>query len=91
MRSRPVIDAASARRSSRLDRRARARKRVSLARRVLRCERRIGRCTVETGVGDARGTRARARVAFTLMCALLGMLAVITPGDGPGVGGVARG
>ena len=41
----------------------------------------------------ALGTRAgRVRalgVAFTLMCALLGMLAVITPGDGPGVGGVA--
>ena len=41
----------------------------------------------------ALGTRAgRVRalgVAFTLMCALLGMLAVITPGDRPGVGGVA--
>ena len=41
----------------------------------------------------AVGTRAgRVRalgVAFTLMCAILGMLAVITPGDGPGVGGVA--
>lgn len=39
---------------------------------------------------DTRVGRMRTLgVAFTLMCALLGVLAVITPGDGPGVGGVA--